>query len=169
MMGAVAICPLIGQESDFIANTEDVLERKFVVVGSGSSHEVCGVDHSIEWECIAPSRMASAEHTDSAAMLCGEGRRHALISKKYFSLETIAENVVLPIIPLRIPVSVYPSEVIIPQVKTNLPVFCNSDLPFFCRMEVKMEQKFKMPIKFRLGEVQYTERLEGKQSTIIQD
>lgn len=36
------------------------------------------------------------------------------------------------------------------------------DLAFFCRIEVQMEQLFKMPVKFRLGEVEYVERMEGK-------
>jgi hypothetical protein len=36
------------------------------------------------------------------------------------------------------------------------------DLAFFCRLEVKIEKKLRMPFKFRLGEVQYTERMEGK-------
>lgn len=36
------------------------------------------------------------------------------------------------------------------------------DLTFFCRLEVKIEKKLRMPFKFRLGEVQYTERMEGK-------
>lgn len=36
------------------------------------------------------------------------------------------------------------------------------DLAFFCRLEVQMEQLFKFPVKFRLGEVQYVERKEGK-------
>ncbi|KAA3636331.1 MAG: hypothetical protein DWQ02_08455 [Bacteroidetes bacterium] len=36
------------------------------------------------------------------------------------------------------------------------------DLAFFCRLEVKLEKKIGLPFKFRLGEVQYTERMEGK-------
>ena len=36
------------------------------------------------------------------------------------------------------------------------------DLAFFCRIEVQMEQVFKFPVKFRLGEVQAVERKEGK-------
>lgn len=33
---------------------------------------------------------------------------------------------------------------------------------FFCRWETKMEKAARVPVKFRLGEVQYTEGLEGK-------
>ncbi len=36
------------------------------------------------------------------------------------------------------------------------------DLAFFCRLEVKIEKKLRIPFKFRVGEVQYTERMEGK-------
>lgn len=36
------------------------------------------------------------------------------------------------------------------------------DLALFCRLEVQMERAFKFPVKFRLGEVQYVERMEGK-------
>ena len=36
------------------------------------------------------------------------------------------------------------------------------ELAFFCRIEVKLERLAKIPIKFRLGEVQEVEKLEGK-------
>ena len=36
------------------------------------------------------------------------------------------------------------------------------DLAFFCRLEVQMERSVRFPIKVRLGEVQYVERMEGK-------
>ena len=36
------------------------------------------------------------------------------------------------------------------------------DLATFCKLELKLEKAVNMPIKFRLGEVQYVERLEGK-------
>jgi len=35
-------------------------------------------------------------------------------------------------------------------------------LAFFCRVEVKLEKSTKLPIKFRLGDVQYVDWLEGK-------
>lgn len=41
-------------------------------------------------------------------------------------------------------------------------VYCYEDLAFFCRLEVRMEKASRIPVKFRLGEVQYTERMEGK-------
>lgn len=35
-------------------------------------------------------------------------------------------------------------------------------LAFFCKLEVKIESVTKLPIKFRLGDFQYIEKLEGK-------
>ncbi|GAB5554727.1 MAG: hypothetical protein Sapg2KO_43180 [Saprospiraceae bacterium] len=35
-------------------------------------------------------------------------------------------------------------------------------LAFFCRLEVKMEKASKMPVRFRLGTVDYVDRMEGK-------
>ena len=35
-------------------------------------------------------------------------------------------------------------------------------LAFFCKLEVQIENVTKLPIKFRLGDVQYIEKLEGK-------
>jgi len=40
--------------------------------------------------------------------------------------------------------------------------FRHSDLPFFCRIEYQHEQAAKFPVKFRLGDVQYVDRLEQK-------
>lgn len=36
------------------------------------------------------------------------------------------------------------------------------DLAFFCKWEVKLEKAAQMPVKFRLGDVQYVDWLEGK-------
>ncbi len=47
--------------------------------------------------------------------------------------------------------------------KTPLPAAWRyHDLAFFCKIEVKMEKAAKFPVKFRLGDVQYVDRLEGK-------
>ena len=39
------------------------------------------------------------------------------------------------------------------------------DLAFFCKVEVKMEKAARFPIKFRLGDVQYVDQLEGKRAS----
>ena len=44
-----------------------------------------------------------------------------------------------------------------------LPIaFSVECLPFFCKIEYKMGINQKLPIKFRLGDVQYVDELEGK-------
>lgn len=40
--------------------------------------------------------------------------------------------------------------------------WCYSELAFFCKLEVKMEKATRFPIKFRIGDVQYVDQLEGK-------
>lgn len=37
-----------------------------------------------------------------------------------------------------------------------------NDLAIFCKLEVQLEQKTQIPIKFRLGEFNHIEKLEGK-------
>lgn len=48
----------------------------------------------------------------------------------------------------------------------NLPLHTATNyadqLPFFCKIEFKMEQKTKIPVRFRLGSVDYVDRLEKK-------
>ena len=47
--------------------------------------------------------------------------------------------------------------------KANLPqAYSYKDLAFFCKMEVQMEKSTKVPIKFRLGDVQHVDYLEKK-------
>ncbi len=41
-------------------------------------------------------------------------------------------------------------------------IYSYEDLAFFCKLEVQMEKKAKLPIKVRLGDVEYVDRLEGK-------
>ena len=41
-------------------------------------------------------------------------------------------------------------------------VFSVEALPFFCKIEYKMGLNQKVPVKFRLGDVQYVDQLEGK-------
>jgi len=43
---------------------------------------------------------------------------------------------------------------------SNLNRFEN--MPFFCRIEYQSEQAARFPVKFRLGDIQYVDRLEQK-------
>ena len=36
------------------------------------------------------------------------------------------------------------------------------ELAFFCKVEVRLERAARLPVKFRLGNVNYVDRLEGK-------
>ena len=48
------------------------------------------------------------------------------------------------------------------QTKPIPQAWCYADLAFFCKIEVKMEKAARFPVKFRLGDVQYVDKLEGK-------
>jgi hypothetical protein len=41
-------------------------------------------------------------------------------------------------------------------------IFSVEALPFFCKIEYKMGLNKKLPVKFRLGDVQYVDEMEGK-------
>ena len=49
------------------------------------------------------------------------------------------------------------------------PVYCENDLAFFCRMEVKMEKALRTPVRFRLGSASYVDWLEGKSAARFMD
>lgn len=44
---------------------------------------------------------------------------------------------------------------------TSANYYTNS-LGFFCKKEIEMEKALKFPLKFRLGSVAYTDKMEGK-------
>ena len=49
------------------------------------------------------------------------------------------------------------------RVNNPVPLVYSYDkLAFFCKVEVKLENAVKFPVKFRLGSVDYVDRLEGK-------
>jgi hypothetical protein len=50
---------------------------------------------------------------------------------------------------------------------TPIPIryYSYDKLAFFCKLEVQLEQQCHNPIKFRLGDVQYVDWLEGKANT----
>lgn len=50
-----------------------------------------------------------------------------------------------------------------PSQKPTMPIlYSYEQLAFFCKIEVKLEKAVKLPIKFRLGDVEYVDRMEGK-------
>ena len=49
-----------------------------------------------------------------------------------------------------------------PALKQQPLCYSTADLAFFCRLEVKIESATKMPVRFRLGDVQQVDYLEGK-------
>ena len=44
-------------------------------------------------------------------------------------------------------------------------VYAYKDLAFFCKIEVQLEKAVKLPVKFRLGSVDYVDYLEGKRAS----
>ena len=67
------------------------------------------------------------------------------------------------------PVSFYPvrninfSLITPPVLPASLPGnFYAKQLPFFCSKELKMQKAVGFPIKFRVGSVEYCDKLEGK-------
>lgn len=48
------------------------------------------------------------------------------------------------------------------QPSVMLKKWSADDLPFFCKIEHKMGKNMSLPLKFRLGSVEYVDALEGK-------
>ncbi len=55
-----------------------------------------------------------------------------------------------------------PKTMFLNKIDLSETAFNCSDLALFCRLELKVEKAAKIPVKFRIGEVQYVERMEGK-------
>ena len=48
------------------------------------------------------------------------------------------------------------------KVSVITPDYYSKNLPFFCDKELKMQKKIKIPVKIRVGSVDYVDKLEGK-------
>lgn len=65
-----------------------------------------------------------------------------------------------------------PMDVIKPAIHLS-PVFVirsdhyTQNFGFFCKKELQLEKLTKIPVKFRLGSIQYCDRMEGKQTAGI--
>lgn len=65
----------------------------------------------------------------------------------------------------RVRLTARPQDQVIPRDITKVKVpsaYSYDHLGMFCKWEVQIERAVGLPVKFRLGEVQYVERLEGK-------
>lgn len=50
-----------------------------------------------------------------------------------------------------------------PVIQNSLPGnFYSKQLPFFCNKELQVQKTIGFPVKFRLGSVEYCDKLEGK-------
>lgn len=78
-------------------------------------------------------------------------------SVKYLQLRQAGEQAKLPL-----------EEVMLHSPHQQPQTWSYQDLAFFCKLEVKLEKATNLPIKFRLGEVQYAENREGKYGKLQQ-
>lgn len=63
----------------------------------------------------------------------------------------------------RIPTTILPAPAVTDLRPANQPkAWHYQDLALFCKLEVKMERAFRLPLRFRVGDVSYVDWLEGK-------
>lgn len=62
-------------------------------------------------------------------------------------------------LPVQSTISFVKQPVLFKQLSAN---FYAKQLPFFCNKELQVQKAFGFPIKFRLGSVEYSDKLEGK-------
>ena len=81
------------------------------------------------------------------------------LEKKVFSLDRTAfENI--KIAPSNLPD--LETLILNPASAENYKAYNYNHLAFFCKVEVQLEKRTKIPVKFRLGDVRYVDWLEGK-------
>ena len=88
----------------------------------------------------------------------------AALSMRELRLYAIGNSIDKPIFNKAIQVDIPHSapEIQAPHSAIFLPQWAPTDLPVFCRIEHEIGKKIPVMVKFRLGSVDYVDRLEGK-------
>lgn len=55
----------------------------------------------------------------------------------------------------------------LPTIKALPTGYYYNSIGFFCQKELQVEKALKMPLKFRLGSLNYTDKMEGKGQTYL--
>ncbi|NJN77961.1 MAG: hypothetical protein HC803_06195 [Saprospiraceae bacterium] len=86
--------------------------------------------------------------------------------REHYTITPISTNQVIAIDNIFMP-SVLENSTLDLSNAFNISTYDYNDLAIFCKLEVKMEKSAGIPIKFRLGEVNYVEQMEGKPYSIF--
>jgi hypothetical protein len=86
--------------------------------------------------------------------------------QEHYIIKPISTNPVMAINDIFQPSLLHQSTLDLSKV-FNISAYNYNDLAIFCKLEVKMERAAGLPIKFRLGEVNYVEQMEGKPYSIF--